>query len=93
MRRGSRQARNAGHKTAQAVAFDWAADPEEMLAAAFGWFRSSVALLERRRVPRGASQEAHRAAAARLRREMAVRLRDAAQAADRGDCDAKVTVR
>lgn len=87
--RGSREARNAGHKTAQAQRFAAAADDDGRLAAAFGWFRSALALLERRRPPFGVSQETHRLQAAVLRREVALYLRDRAEAVDRGDYDAK----
>lgn len=88
-RRGSREARNADHKAAQSGAFGGARNEDEMLAAAFAWFRSSAALLARRRPPRGVSQEAHRAAAARVRREAALHLKAAAEAIDRGDYDAR----
>jgi hypothetical protein len=81
--------RNAGHKAAQANLLAQAQTDAERLAAAFEWFRSSVALLARRRGPRGTGQEAHRAAAATLMREMADRLAEVARAADRGDYDAK----
>ena len=88
-RRGSREARNADHKAAQAQAFAGARTDDEQLAAAFAWFRSSVHLLARRRVPRGASQEAHRIAAARLKRDAALYLKTAAEEIDRGDYDAR----
>ena len=88
-RRGSREARNADHKAAQAQAFAGGRTDDERLAAAFAWFRSSVQLLARRRVPRGASQEAHRVAAARLKRDAALYLKTAAEQVDRGDYDAR----
>lgn len=88
-RRGSREARNADHKAAQAARFAEARTDDEQLAAAFAWFRSSAALLARRRVPRGTSQDVHRVRAARLKREMAARLKETAEAIDRGDHDAE----
>jgi hypothetical protein len=88
-RRGSREARNAGHKARQAARLAAARTDAEQLAAAYEWFRSSAALLARRRPPRGVSQEAHRAAATRLIRDMTGRLLDDAQAIDRGDYDAR----
>jgi hypothetical protein len=88
-RRGSREMRNAGHKARQAGLLAGARTDSERLAAAYGWFASSAALLARRRSPRGAGQEAHRDAAARLIREMTEYLAAFAQAIDRGDYDAK----
>lgn len=88
MRRGSREARNAGHKAGQAMRYAQARSEDEMLAAAYGWFRSAAALLGRRRVPRGVSQDVHRRASARLKRDMAAYLKTRAEAIDRGDYDA-----
>lgn len=79
--------RNAGHKNRQAQQYEDAEDDAARLAAAFGWFRSSAALLARRQVPKGTSQEAHQREAARLIRDMAGHLRQAAEAIDRGDYD------
>lgn len=87
-RRGAWETRNASHKAEQARRFAQAQSEDEMLAAAFGWFRSSVALLTRRRVPFGYSQEVNRTAAARLKREMAAHLKAHAEAVDRGHYDA-----
>jgi hypothetical protein len=81
--------RNAGHKARQAGLFAEAPDDAARLAVAFGWFRTSAALLGRRRAPRGVDKEVHRQAAARAIREMADRLAEAARAIDRGDYDAK----
>lgn len=81
--------RNARHKEVHALRFAGATADDEALAAGFAWFRSSVALLARRRPPRGVSQEAHRAEAARLKREAAAELKARAEAIDRGDYDAK----
>lgn len=88
-RRGSREMRNAGHKARQAARLAAARTDAERLAVAYGWFRSSAALLSRRRPPRGVSQETHRAAAGRLVRDMTDRLLECAQAIDRGDYDAR----
>jgi hypothetical protein len=88
-RRGSREVRNAGHKVARARQFAEAAKDDEALAAAFAWYRSSVALLARRRAPRGVGKEAHRVQAARLKRETAAELKARAEAIDRGDYDAR----
>lgn len=88
-RRGTWEKRNAGHKARQADLLARARTDSERLAAAYGWFASSAALLARRRPPRGAGQEAHREAAGRLIREAADRLAASAQAIDRGDYDAK----
>jgi hypothetical protein len=86
-RRGSQEKRNAGFKARQAAKFAAARTDVERLAAAFDWFRGSVALLSRRRVPPGWSQEANRKQAARLVREVTGYLVASAQAADRGDYD------
>jgi hypothetical protein len=88
-RRGSREARNADHKAAQARQFAEARTDDELLAAGFAWFRSSAALLSRRRPPPGVSQGFHRTQAARLKRDMAATLKARAEAIDRGDYDAK----
>jgi hypothetical protein len=88
-RRGSWDMRNAGHKKARARQLAEATADDEALAEAFAWFRSSAALLVRRRPPRGVSKEAHRVQAARLKREAAADLKARAQAIDRGDYDAK----
>lgn len=88
-RRGSREMRNARHKEVHALRFAGAATDDEALSAAVDWFLSSVALLARRRPPRGVSQEAHRTGAARLKREAAAELKARAEAIDRGDYDAK----
>ncbi len=87
-RRGSRDMRNAAFRERHARAFAGARTDDERLAVAFDWFRSSAALLSRRRVPPRFSQEAHRQQAARLIREMAGHLAVQAQAIDRGDYDA-----
>jgi hypothetical protein len=88
-RPGSREARNADHKAAQARLFAGARTDDELLAAGFAWFRSAVALLARRRVPPGVNQSVHRAQAAHLKRQMAEYLKAHAVAIDRGDYDAK----
>ena len=62
-RRGSQEARNADHKAAQAQAFAGGAPMTSGLPPHSPGSASSVHLLARRRVPRGASQEAHRVAA------------------------------
>jgi len=87
-RRGTWEKRNAGYKERQAAKFAAAGTDAARLAAAVDWLRASAALLARRRVPRGWSQEANRAAAARLARGAAVHLAELAQAIDRGDYDA-----
>jgi hypothetical protein len=79
--------RNAGHKTRQAELFAGARTDAERLAAAYGWFRSSAALLSRRRPPKGTDEKAHEATAARLVRDMTQELKRAAEAIDRGDYD------
>lgn len=81
--------RNAGHKARQARLFAGAGDDGERLAAAFAWFRSSAALLARRRPPKDCDEKAHERTAARLVREMTGYLKTAAEAIDRGDHDAK----
>lgn len=88
-RRGSREARNAGHKTRRAQLWAAAVTPEQQLAAAYEWFRSSAALLARRRVPLHADQKRHRDTAARLMREMAAYLKARAEEIDRGVFDVK----
>jgi hypothetical protein len=89
-RRGSREKRNAGHKARQAELYAAAqADDVEALRAAFDWFRSSAALLARRRPPRPFGKDAHRPVAASVMREMAAELASAARAIDRGDYDLK----
>jgi hypothetical protein len=85
--------RNAGHKARQAGLFAEAKDDAERLAAAFAWFRSSAALLARRRPPKGSDGEAHARTAARLMREMTVYLKRAAEAIDRGDYDTERVTR
>lgn len=80
--------RNAGHKARQAARFAAAPDDGAALVAAFDWFRSSVALLARRRPPAPFGQEVHEAVARRLVREMTAHLRQVAEAIDRGDRDA-----
>jgi hypothetical protein len=87
-RRGSWDMRNADHKQAQASLFAAAQDPDEMLTAAFGWFRSSAAFLARRQTPKGTGREVNRQAAGRVKREMALQLKALAEAVDRGDYDA-----
>ena len=77
------------HKSVHAERFAAANADDEVLVAAFAWFRSSAALLARRRPPRGVSQEAHRTAAGRLMREAAADLKARAEAIDRGDYDAR----
>jgi hypothetical protein len=81
--------RNAGHKSRQVRLYAAAPDEAARLSAAFDWFRSSARLLARRRPPESAGEDAHKTAAARLVREMAAHLRQAAEAIDRGDHDAK----
>jgi hypothetical protein len=88
-RRGSRELRNAGHKARRAALLAEARTDAERLAAAYGWFRSSVALLARRRPPYGIGRDVHPAIATRLMREMTGLLLEAARAIDRGDYDAK----
>jgi len=80
--------RNAGHRTRQAALFADARSDGERLAAAFAWFRSSAALLARRRAPKGAPRSVHEATAGRLVREMTDHLKRTAEAIDRGDHDA-----
>lgn len=87
-RRGSWDMRNAAFKERRAREFAAAQTDDQRLVAAFDWFRASVALLERRRVPLCFSQEANRQQAARLVREVAAYLAAQAQAIDRGDYDA-----
>jgi hypothetical protein len=81
--------RNAGHRDRRAVLYAAAGDDAARLTAAFDWFRSSAALLGRRRPPHPFGQEVHEATAGRLIREMAATLKRAAEEIDRGDHDAK----
>jgi len=60
---------------------------------AFSWFRSAVQLQARRRVPDGTGQEIHGQTAARLMRDMAAHLKQAAEAIDRGDYDVERVTR
>jgi len=85
--------RNAGHKARQARLYAEAKDDAARLAAAFAWFRSSAALLARRRPPKGSDREAHEQASARLVRDMAAYLKRAAEAIDRGDYDTERVTR
>jgi hypothetical protein len=87
-RRGSWEMRNAAYKGRRAAELAAASTDAGRLAVAFDWFRSSAALLARRRVPRGYSQDDNRAASARLVREVVRYLAAQAQAIDRGDYDA-----
>ena len=86
--RGVYARRNAGHKDRWTRRYAAASGDREQLAAAYDWFRSAAELLARRRPPKGADQEVHRAAAARLVREMADHLRTLAEDIDRGEYDA-----
>lgn len=79
--------RNAGHKARRARQFAVAGDDGRRLAAAYDWFRSSARLLARRRPPRAADQDAHKATAALLVREATQHLKALAEAIDRGDYD------
>ncbi len=79
--------RNAGHRERQAGLFAAAQGDTARLAAAYGWFLSSARLLSRRRPPRGADQEGNERAASALIRDMAMQLKQAAEAIDRGDHD------
>lgn len=81
--------RNAAHRARQAALWHAAGSDLDRLAVAFDWFRSSAALLARRRPPAGIPQSAHEATAARLLAEMATTLKTAAEALDRGDHDAR----
>jgi hypothetical protein len=81
--------RNSGHREACAARLAAAAGEMERLAAACDWFRASVALLARRRPPRGWPRETHPAVAARLARDATTYLTRMAEAIDRGDYDAK----
>jgi hypothetical protein len=87
-RRGSWEMRNTAFKERRAREFAAAQTDSDRLTVAFDWFRSSAALMARRRVPPGFSQEANRAAAERLAREAAEYLVRRAQAIDRGEFDA-----
>lgn len=81
--------RNAGHKARQAKLFAAAVTGDELLHAAWDWFRSSVSLLARRQVPPDASKEANREASARLKADMTAYLKSLAEAIDRGEYDTK----
>jgi L-ribulose-5-phosphate 3-epimerase UlaE len=80
--------RNAAHKARRAREFAAARTDADRLAVAYDWFRSSVSLLARRRVPLGYSQEVNRRQAARLIHEATEYLAALAQAIDRGKFDA-----
>lgn len=80
--------RNAGHRAEHPARLATAAGDMERLAAACDWFRASVALLGRRRPPRGWPGETHPAIAARLARDATTYLTGLAEAIDRGDYDA-----
>jgi hypothetical protein len=80
--------RNAAHKARCARRFAEAGTDAARLAAAFDWFRASVSLLARRRVPLGYSQEDNRRAATHQVREITEYLVACAQAVDRGHFDA-----
>lgn len=86
-RRGVYAHRNAGHRGRQARLFAQAQGDAAKLAAAYSWFRSSTALLARRRPPREADQKGNERAASALIRDMTAHLRQAAEAIDRGDYD------
>jgi hypothetical protein len=87
-RRGSWEVRNASHKARCSRRFAEAGTDADRLSAAFDWFRSSVSLLARRRVPLGYSQEDNRRQAARLVREATEYLVACARAIDQGKFDA-----
>jgi hypothetical protein len=87
--RGAYARRNAGHRERRARLFAAAPDDAARLVAAFDWFRSSAALLARRRTPKGVPQSAHADVAVRLVREATAHLKAVAEAIDRGDHDAK----
>lgn len=87
-RRGTWEKRNAGYKERRAREFAEALTDADRLSVAIDWFRSSAALLSRRRVPRGWSQEDNRSAALRLIREVTEHLVAQAQAIDEGKYDA-----
>jgi hypothetical protein len=86
--RGAYANRNVGHKARQARLYAQAGDDAKRLAAAYAWFRSSAALLARRRPPAPLDEKVHEALAARLVREMTAHLKATAEAIDRGDYDA-----
>ena len=86
-RHGVHARRGAGHRTRQAALFAAAQGDSAKLAAAYGWFQSSAALLARRRPPREADQKGNERAASALIRDMTAHLRQAAEAIDRGDYD------
>ena len=81
--------RNAGHRAEHAARLASATGDMERLVLAAAWFRSSLALLARRRPPRGWPQETHAAIASRLARDATTYLTQMADAIDRGDYDAK----
>lgn len=87
-RRGSWEMRNAEYKERRAREFAEALTDADRLAVAIDWFRSSLALLARRRVPPNWSQDDNRHAAARLMGEMARDLVAQARAIDEGKYDA-----
>lgn len=87
--RGVYANRNAGHKARQARLFAEAGNDAERLAAAYAWFRSSVALLARRRPPLGTSPGVHATQAAALTRQATEYLIHLAGQIDRGEYDAK----
>ena len=80
--------RNAGHRAEHAARLAAAPGDTERLAAACDWFRSSVALLARRRPPRGFPQQTHAVIASRLARDAVTYLTRMAEAIDRGGYDA-----
>lgn len=81
--------RNAGHRAEHAARMATATGDQERLSAACDWFRAAVALLARRRPPRGWPPETHAAVASRLTRDAVTYLTRMADAIDRGDYDAK----
>jgi hypothetical protein len=87
-RRGTWERRNAAHKARWGREFAAARTDADRLAAAYDWFRASVALLGRRRVALGYSQEDNRRQAAHLIHQATEYLAALAQAIDRGKFDA-----
>jgi hypothetical protein len=81
--------RNAGHRAEHAARLAGASGDMKRLAAACDWFRASVALLRRRRPPRGVPCTRNAAAATRLIHDATTYLATLADAIDRGDYDAK----
>ena len=86
-RHGVNARRGAGHRARQAELLAAAQGDGARLAAAYGWFRSSAALLAKRRPPRGTDRLGNSRAAEALMRDMAAHLKQAAEAIDRGDHD------